>query len=57
MEILQDLNYKYKHTVILITHETYTAEHARRIIRIKDGMIESDEKVISPHRAEKNFQK
>lgn len=41
MEILQDLNEKGK-TVILVTHEKYTAEHARRIIKIVDGMIEDD---------------
>lgn len=45
MQILQDLNEKHGHTIILITHETYTAEHARRIIRIKDGLIESDTEV------------
>ncbi|MES1986804.1 MAG: DUF2213 domain-containing protein, partial [Pseudomonadota bacterium] len=33
------------HTIILITHETYTAEYAERIIRLKDGKIESDEKI------------
>jgi len=32
-------------TIILVTHEEYIAEHAHRIIRIRDGMIESDEKV------------
>ncbi|MDO8604619.1 MAG: ABC transporter ATP-binding protein [bacterium] len=42
METLQNLNEKHGHTIILITHETYTAEHAGRIIRIKDGLIESD---------------
>jgi putative ABC transport system ATP-binding protein len=45
MQTLQDLNEKHGHTIILITHETYTAEHARRIIRIKDGLVESDTKV------------
>ena len=35
------------HTIILITHETYTAEYAGRIIYLKDGFIEKDEKVIS----------
>jgi len=45
MKILQDLNIKHGHTIILVTHEKYTAEHAERIIRMKDGMIESDEKV------------
>lgn len=44
MEILESLNAEGK-TVILITHETYTAEHAERIISIKDGEIESDKKV------------
>jgi putative ABC transport system ATP-binding protein len=32
-------------TVVLITHETYTAEHADRIIRILDGKVDSDSKV------------
>jgi putative ABC transport system ATP-binding protein len=41
MEILQDLNDKGK-TIILVTHERYTAEHARRIIKIMDGMINDD---------------
>jgi len=29
-------------TVILVTHEEDIAEHARRIIRIKDGLVEKD---------------
>ena len=29
-------------TVILVTHEPDIAEHAHRIIRLKDGIIESD---------------
>jgi putative ABC transport system ATP-binding protein len=45
MDIIQGLHDK-GHTVILITHETYTAEYADRIIRIKDGMVESDERVL-----------
>ncbi len=36
-------------TIILVTHEDYIAEHALRAIRLKDGMIESDE--TSPSRS------
>jgi putative ABC transport system ATP-binding protein len=44
MKILQDLN-NSGHTIILVTHETYTAEHAQRVIQMKDGHIISDESV------------
>jgi len=30
-------------TIILVTHEEYIAEHAARIVRLKDGLVESDE--------------
>lgn len=52
MEILQRLN-KEGNTIILVTHETYTAEHAKRIIRIKDGEIESDQ-IVSNRRFAKD---
>lgn len=44
LKTFQDLNTKYGHTIILITHELDVAEHADRIIHIRDGMILSDEK-------------
>ncbi len=50
MEILQKLNEK-GNTIILVTHETYTAEHAKRIIRIKDGLIIDDYQVKNRRRA------
>jgi len=44
MEILQDLNEGGK-TIILVTHEQYTASHAKRIIKIRDGTIVNDSPV------------
>lgn len=44
MSILQKLNDEGR-TIILVTHETYTSQHAKRIIRLKDGQIVGDEKV------------
>ncbi|MDP2950858.1 MAG: ABC transporter ATP-binding protein [bacterium] len=44
MEILETINIQGK-TIILITHETYTAQYAQRVIRLKDGVLESDEQV------------
>jgi putative ABC transport system ATP-binding protein len=41
MEILQKLNDEGK-TIILVTHETFTAEHAKRVIYIKDGLLAED---------------
>jgi len=32
-------------TIVLVTHEEYIAAHARRVIRLKDGRVESDERV------------
>ncbi|OGZ04147.1 MAG: macrolide ABC transporter ATP-binding protein, partial [Candidatus Liptonbacteria bacterium RIFOXYC1_FULL_36_8] len=57
MEILEDLNKKNGHTIILITHETFTAEHAERIIHILDGKIDSDRKVEKRRTAKEYFTK
>ena len=44
MDILASLNDRGR-TVILVTHETQTAEFANRIIGMKDGLIESDQAI------------
>jgi putative ABC transport system ATP-binding protein len=51
MEIFENLH-KNGNTIILVTHEPDIAEHAHRIVRLRDGLIESDvknEKVISAY--------
>ncbi len=48
MDILQELN-EQGHTVIIVTHEADIAAHCRRIIRLHDGRIASDEVVASGH--------
>jgi putative ABC transport system ATP-binding protein len=57
METLQRLHTELKHTIVLITHETFTAEHANRIIHLRDGRIESDAPVSHPRNAHEDFKK
>lgn len=47
MELFEDL-YKAGNTIILVTHEEDIAAHARRIIRLRDGLLESDTLVNEP---------
>ena len=42
MFLLQQLNDQGR-TIILVTHETYTAQFASRLIRLMDGKLEVDE--------------
>ncbi len=39
--------YEAGNTIILVTHEEYIAEHAARILRLRDGLVEKDEKVLN----------
>lgn len=50
LRIFQELN-ESGITVIMVTHEHDVAQHAKRIIRVRDGRIVSDEKVEEPVRA------
>jgi len=44
MEIFDRLN-QDGNTIIMVTHERHIAQHARRVIHLRDGLIEEDEKV------------
>ena len=43
MELFEEL-YRAGNTILLVTHEEDIAAHARRVIRLRDGVIESDRK-------------
>ncbi len=45
LETFQRLHREHGRTIVLITHEPYVAEHAERIIHIRDGNIIEDSKV------------
>ncbi|MGE5175915.1 MAG: ABC transporter ATP-binding protein [Hyphomicrobiales bacterium] len=45
MDMLDELHAAGQ-TIILVTHEEYIAERARRIVRLRDGVIESDERTV-----------
>ena len=46
LDFFQKLNDEGK-TIVIVTHESYVAQSAKRIIHVRDGRIESDEKVTA----------
>jgi putative ABC transport system ATP-binding protein len=49
---LFEMLYRRGNTVLVVTHEEDIAEHARRIVRLRDGDIERDDQVAQPTLAE-----
>lgn len=45
---LFEVLYRRGNTILVVTHEEDIAKHARRVIRLRDGHIESDVKVEKP---------
>jgi len=56
MEAIQNLN-DQGHTIILITHETSTAEHAKRVLHVRDGAVERDERIQNRRQAKAGYSK
>lgn len=42
MELMQDLNVKYNTSILLVTHDEYSASYSNRILFIKDGRVTSE---------------
>lgn len=57
MEKLLELNIKHGHTIILVTHESSTAQFAERILTVRDGLIESDVEVKNRRTMDTHFEK
>ncbi len=45
MALFEELS-RRGHTIIVVTHEEDIARHARRVVRIRDGLIAADERVV-----------
>ncbi|MEL7360768.1 MAG: ATP-binding cassette domain-containing protein, partial [Bacteroidota bacterium] len=51
MRLFESL-YRQGNTLLVVTHEEDIAQHARRIVRLRDGVVESDTRVTAPTLAE-----
>jgi putative ABC transport system ATP-binding protein len=47
LALFEDL-YRLGHTILMVTHEDDVAGHARRCVRLRDGLIESDVPIDKP---------
>lgn len=50
LQLFDSLNSEGR-TIIMVTHETEVAQHANRVIRLRDGWLQSDERreIVAPH--------
>lgn len=50
MALFQDLNEEGS-TVVIVTHEHDIGAHCKRVVKLKDGLLESDSEQANPRRA------
>jgi len=55
LAIFQRLNDEGR-TVVMVTHEPDVADHCKRIVRMRDGVVHHDERVLRPRRASEELE-
>jgi predicted ABC-type transport system involved in lysophospholipase L1 biosynthesis ATPase subunit len=50
MDLLVELNQEKGQTFVLVTHDTSVARRASRLVRMRDGKIQSDEPSVKEER-------
>ena len=51
MELFQELNQAQGITIVFVTHESEIAQHTQRVMHLRDGRLQRDERVAAPRRA------
>jgi putative ABC transport system ATP-binding protein len=51
LALFQSLN-RTGRTIIMVTHDEHVAHHARRILKLQDGTLVADERVVAPLEAQ-----
>ncbi len=48
LDLLQRLNEELSSTLVMVTHDAAAAGHCHRILRLRDGRLEGDERISGP---------
>lgn len=47
LELLRNFSQKHQQTVVMVTHDSKAASYGTRLLRLRDGLLESDEQVLA----------